>query len=224
MGGAPPLPRDFAPQGGKNGHFLPIFHPSPRGSKGGILGGGRRPKSAPAETGSGPVVGGRRATRSGGDWRPSRRPRIPGPGGGIFPPPEGPRNRGTPGDLGPAIGDAPATGRGTTLIARAGARGLPVPAQTLRDARRERPPESQPAAVGIRGLRSRPTTFYPRSSCRRDGERSLPMQYRLGLREARLIADCRATQRSCVGEDQVTQHHQVFTLQHDIVVVVVTRR
>ena len=43
MGGAPPLPHDFAPQGGKNGHFLAILGPpgpppEDQGSEGGFGG------------------------------------------------------------------------------------------------------------------------------------------------------------------------------------------
>ena len=85
MGGAPPLPLDFASQGVKNGHFLAIFGP-PR-----ILlwvadwRGGRPPQGGPPE------------------WEAGAHKAYPRPGGLLAPrPDEGPA--GALGDCWPPLG------------------------------------------------------------------------------------------------------------------------
>ena len=66
MGGAPPLPHDFAPQGSKNGPFLAGFRPEDQGPGGGL----RTPENRGWRGSGGPRP------------RPGSDPPIPGPAWG----------------------------------------------------------------------------------------------------------------------------------------------
>ena len=83
MGGAPPLPHDFAPQGSKNGPFLAGFRPEDQGPGGGL----RTPRKPRLEGGLGPPPQARAgpAHTGAGLGRPGREPgcerRVAGGGG-----------------------------------------------------------------------------------------------------------------------------------------------
>ena len=111
MGGAPPLPLDFAPQGSKNGHFLPFFG----GPPGALFG----PKKGPHGPPRIPVGGVAKCPPRGPFDPPEgldlRRPRAPWGSGSPTPP--APIGAASPVGLGvlgrkPPAGQDPMTSRG----------------------------------------------------------------------------------------------------------------
>ena len=111
MGGAPPLPLDFAPQGSKNGHFLPFFG----GPPGALFGPKKGPHGPPRIP-----VGGVAKCPPRGPFDPLRRPRPRRPRtpwGSGSPTPPAPIGAASPVGLGvlgrkPPAGQDPMTSRG----------------------------------------------------------------------------------------------------------------